>query len=149
MLNIFRKKVKKITDEVLGVLTFSKSNGLEESYWTVNRKIVSVNEPVEFCIYNDSNGINKNQKEQVLLIEKKYPELVNIIEAFINVEIKKNNLNSIKLSVPNDLCVNFIAIPNYSTEKNTWELNLMEKKGFANYEIQIENWIPVSLGISA
>ena len=59
MLNIFKKKRKKITDNILGVLTFKKSNRLDESYWNVDRKVSSVNELVEFYIYNNEDGILK------------------------------------------------------------------------------------------
>ncbi|GEM_PF-5966878 len=149
MLNIFRKKRKKITDDILGILTFYESSKLDESYWNVDRKINSVNELVEFYMYNNSDGINKNQKELILAIEKKYTEIIDSIEIFINEKINKIDSNSEYISIRKNLDVNFINVPENPTELEKWELNLVEKKGFANYEIQIENWIPIDLGISA
>ena len=77
MLNIFKKKRKKIIDEILGVLVFRKSNRLDEFYWSVERKLTSVKGMVEFNVYNNEDGINKTQKELILAIESKYPELVD------------------------------------------------------------------------
>ena len=149
MLNIFKKKRKKITDEILGVLTFRKSNRLDESYWNVDRKVNSVNKLVEFYIYNNENGINENQKKLILGIEKKYPELIDNLEKYINTKIREIDSNYLNISIHKDLDVHFINIPENLTELNTWELNLVEKRGFTNYEITIENWIPIDLGISA
>ena len=59
MLNIFKKKRKKITDDILGILTFRKSNRLDESYWNVDRKVNSVRELVEFYIYNMKTELMK------------------------------------------------------------------------------------------
>ena len=66
----FQEKRKKITDNLLGILTFRKSNRLDESYWNVDRKVNSVNELVEFYIYNNEYGINESQKKLILEIEK-------------------------------------------------------------------------------
>jgi chlorite dismutase len=149
MLNIFRKKRKKITDDILGTLTFRESSKLDESYWNVDRKMNSADELVEFYIYNNSDGINENQKELILTIEKRYPELIDSIELFINEKINEIDSKSEYVSIRKSLDVHFINIPKNLTKLNKWELNLVEKKGFANYEIEIENWIPIDLGISA
>ena len=149
MLNIFKKKRKKITDNILGVLTFRKSNRLDESYWNVDRKVNSVNELVEFYIYNNEDGIYESQKKLILEIEKKYSELIDNLEKFLNTRIREIDSNHINISINKDLDVHFISIPENLTELNTWELNLVEKRGFTNYEITIENWSPIDLGISA
>ena len=149
MLNIFKKKRKKITDDILGILTFRKSNILDESYWNVDRKVTSINELVEFYIYNNENGINEIQRNLILEIEKKYPELIDYLEKYLNDKIREIDSNYLNVSINKDLDVHFINIPENPTELNIWELNLVEKKGFTNYEITIENWIPVDLGISA
>ncbi len=149
MLNIFKKKRKKITDNILGILTFRKSNRLDESYWNVDRKVNSVNELVEFYIYNNEDGINESQKKLILEIQKKYPELIDNLEKYLNTKIRKIDSNHLNISINKDLDVHFINIPENPTELNTWELNLVEKRGFTNYEITIENWIPIDLGISA
>ena len=149
MLNIFKKKRKKITDNILGVLTFRKPNRLDESYWNVDRIVNSVNELVEFYIYNNEDGINESQKKLILEIEKKYSELIDNLEKFLNTRIREIDSNHLNISINKDLDVHFISIPENPTELNTWELNLVEKRGVTNYEIMIENWIPIDLGISA
>ena len=149
MLNIFKKRRKKIIDNILGILTFRKSNRFDESYWTVNRKVNSANELVEFYIYNNEDGINESQKKLILEIEKKYPQLIGNFEKFLNTKIHEFEPNHLNISINKDLDVNFINIPENSTEFNTWELNLVEKRGFTNYEITIENWVPIDLVISA
>ena len=149
MLNIFKKKRKKITDNILGVLTFRKPNRLDESYWNVDRIVNSVNELVEFYIYNNEDGINESQKKLILEIEKKYSELIDNLEKFLNTRIREIDSNHLNISINKDLDVHFISIPENPTELNTWELNLVEKRGVTNYEITIENWIPIDLGISA
>ena len=149
MLNIFRKKRKKIADDILGILTFRKSNRLDESYWNVDRKVKSVNELVEFYIDNNENGINESQRKLILEIEKKYPELIDNLEKYLNNKIREIDSSNVEISINKDLDVNFISIPENPTELNIWELNLVEKKGFTNFEITIENWNPINLGISA
>ena len=149
MLNIFKKKRKKITDNILGVLTFKKSNRLDESYWNVDRKVSSVNELVEFYIYNNEDGINECQKQLILEIEKKYPELIDNLEKYLNNKIRKIDSNTLNISILKDLDVSFINIPENPTELNKWEINFVEKKGFTIYAIEIENWNPIDLGISA
>ena len=149
MLNIFKKKRKKITDNILGVLTFRKPNRLDESYWNVDRIVNSVNELVEFYIYNNEDGINESQKKLILEIEKKYSELIDNLEKFLNTRIREINSNHLSISINKDLDIHFISIPENPTELNIWELNLVEKRGITNYEITIENWIPIDLGISA
>ena len=149
MLNIFKKKRKKITDDILGVLTFRKSNRLDESYWKVNRKVSSVNELVEFYIFNNADGINEIQKELILAIEKKYPELIDNLEKYLNSRVCEIDSNYSNISIPKDLDVSFINIPENPTELNKWEVNYVEKKGFTIYGIEIENWNPIYLGISA
>ena len=149
MLNIFKKKRKKITDNILGVLTFRKSNRLDESYWNVNRIVNSVNELVEFYIYNNEDGINESKKKLILEIENKYSELIDNLEKFLNTRIREINSNHLSISINKDLDIHFISIPENPTELNIWELNLVEKRGITNYEITIENWIPIDLGISA
>jgi hypothetical protein len=149
MLNIFKKKQKKITDDILGILTFRKSNRLDESYWNVDRKVNSVNELVEFYIYNNENGINESQKKLILKIEKKYPELIDTLEKYLNTKIREIDSNHLNVSIQKDLDVSFINIPENPTELNKWEINFVEKKGFTIYGIEIENWNPIDLGVSA
>lgn len=149
MLNIFKKKRKKIADDILGILTFRKSNRLDESYWNVDRKVSSINELVEFYIYNNENGINENQKKLILEIEKKYPELIDNLEKYLNTKIREIDSNYSHISIEKDLVVSFINIPENPTELNKWEINFVEKKGFTIYGIEIENWNPIYLGISA
>jgi transcriptional antiterminator len=149
MLNIFKTQRTKITDDILGVLTFRKSNRLDESYWNVDRKVSSVNELVEFYIYNNENGINKNQKKLILEIEKKYPELIDNLEKYLNTKIREIDSNYSHVSIQKDLDVSFINIPENPSELNKWEINFVEKKGFTIYGIEIENWNPWYLGISA
>jgi hypothetical protein len=149
MLNIFKKKRKKITDDILGILTFRKSNRLDESYWNVDRKVNSVNELVEFYIYNNENGINESQKKLILKIEKKYPELIDTLEKYLNTKIREIDSNHLNVSIQKDLDVSFINIPENPTELNKWEINFVEKKGFTIYGIEIENWNPIDLGVSA
>ena len=149
MLNIFKKKRKKIADDILGILTFRKSNRVDESYWNVDRKVNSVNELVEFCIYNNADGINESQKELILAIEKKYPELIDDLEKFLNNKIHEIDSNYSNISIRKDLEVCFINIPKNPTEFNEWEINFVEKKGFTIYGIEIKNWNPIWLGISA
>ncbi len=149
MLNIFKKKRKKITDETLGVLTFRKSNRLDESYWNVDRKVESVNEMVEFYIYNDENGIDESQKKMILAIEKKYPQLISKLEDFLNKRLQEFDSNSLYVSIVKDLDVSFINVPKNPNELIKWEINFVEKREFAIYGIEIENWEPIDLGISA
>ncbi|WP_378172630.1 hypothetical protein [Aquimarina sp. SS2-1] len=149
MFSIFKKKRKKIIDATLGTLTFRKSNQIDESYWNVDRKINSINELVEFYIYNNSEGITEKQKQLILSIEKKYPELINSLESFLNMKIKKLDSDYSNISIESDLNVSFINIPENPTELNKWEINYVEKKGFTIYGIEIENWKPTDLGISA
>ena len=85
----------------------------------------------------------------ILEIEKKYPELIDNLEKYLNDKIREIGTNYLNVSINKDLDVHFINIPENPTELNIWELNLVEKKGFTNYEITIENWVPVDLGISA
>ena len=149
MLNIFKNKRKKIEDDTLGILTFKKSNRIDESYWNVDRKLNSVNELVEFYIYNDSDGINASQKNLILAIEKQYPELIDILEKYLNTKIREIDTNFSNVSIQKDLDISFINIPENPTELNKWEINFVEKKGFTIYGIEIENWNPIDLGISA
>ena len=149
MLNIFRTKRTKIIDDIFGVLTFKKSSKLDEAYWNVDRKIDSLNEKVEFYVYNNKTGISDIQRKLILEIEKKYPELVNNLENYLNNEIQEIDRNSSKISIQKDLDVSFINIPKNPTELNKWEINFVEKRGFTIYGIDIENWKPIDLGISA
>ena len=149
MLNIFKNKRKKIEDDTLGILTFRKSNRIDESYWNVERKLNSCNELVEFYIYNDSDGINESQKNLIIEIEKHYPELIEILEKYLNNKIREIDSNFSNFSIQKDLDVSFINIPENPTELNKWEINFVEKKGFTIYGIEIENWNPIDLGISA
>lgn len=149
MLNIFKKRRKIIIDETLGYLTFNKSNRLNESYWSVNRKVASSNEMIEFYIYNDKNQIDKTQKELILEILEKYPELITKLETFLNNKLRKFDSNSFFISLVKDLNINFISIPENHDKLKKWEINFVEKKGFTTYEIEIENWKPIDLGISA
>ncbi|AXT54650.1 hypothetical protein D1815_02360 [Aquimarina sp. AD1] len=149
MQNIFKTKRKKITNDTLGILTFKKSNKIDESYWNVDRKINSINELVRFYIYNNIDGINDKQKQLTLLIENKYPELIDSLQSFLNQQIKKLDFNHSSISIEKDLDVSFINIPKNPTELNKWEINYVEKKGFTIYGIEIENWNPIDLGVSA
>ncbi len=149
MLNIFKKKRKTITDDILGILTFRKSNRIDESYWNVDRKVNSVNELVEFYIYNNEDGIDESQKKLILEIEEKYPKLIDNLEKYLNTKILEIDSNYSHISIQKDLDVSFINIPENPTELNKWEINFVEKKGFTIYGIEIENWNPIYLGISA
>lgn len=149
MLNIFKKKRQKIIDDTLSVLTFRKSNRLDGSHWNINRKLESVTELVEFYIYNDSEGINDNQRRLILEIEKKYLELIDDLENYLNNEISKIDSTYSSISIHKDLDIMFINIPKNLTELNKWEINFVEKKGFSVYEIGLKNWKPVYLEISA
>lgn len=149
MLNFFKKKRRTITDDALGVLTFHKSTTFDESHWIVERKIGSIKELVEFSIDNTSEGINESQKKLVLAIERKYPDLVNLFEDFLNDRFREIGPDYASLSIQKDLNIHFISIPENATESGKWEINYAEKKGFAVYEIEIENWAPVGLGVSA
>lgn len=149
MLNIFKTKRKKITDDTLGTLTFKKSNRIDESYWNVDLKINSITELVEFYIYNNVDGINDKQKQLILLIESKYPELIGSLQSFLNEQIRKLDSDHSSISIEKDLDISFINIPQDPTELNKWEINYIEKKGFTSYGIEIENWNPIDLGVSA
>ncbi|KAB1159747.1 hypothetical protein F7018_05410 [Tenacibaculum aiptasiae] len=136
-------------DETFGVLIFKKSNSLGGSYWNVNRKVDSVNEIIEFYVYNNEHGISKIQKELIFKIEKKYPELLDNLENYLNAKIREVDSKSSKISILKDLDISFINIPENPTKLSKWEINFVEKRGFAIYEIEIENWKPIDLGISA
>ena len=136
-------------DETLGVLTFRKSNILDESYWNVARKLNSVKEMVEFYIYNNEDGINKTQTDLILAIESKYPELVDSLEKYLNDKIHEIDSTSSNVSVLKYLDISFINIPENPTELKKWEINFVEKRGFTFYGIEIENWKPIDLAISA
>jgi len=111
--------------------------------------LTSVKGMVEFNVYNNEDGINKTQKELILAIESKYPELVDRLEKYLNDKVREINSASWTISIQKDLDVSFITIPENPTELNNWEINFVEKRGFTFYEIEIENWIPIDLGISA
>lgn len=137
MLNIFKAKRNKITDDTLGILTFKKSNSLDDS------------QSVEFYIYNDSEGINDHQRKLILEIAKKYLELIDSLESYLNNEISKIDSTYSSISIRKDLDIMFINIPKNLTELNKWEINFVEKEGFVIYEIGFENWKPIYLEISA
>ncbi|UZR99628.1 hypothetical protein [Chondrinema litorale] len=107
---------------------------------------------MEFYIYNNSSGISEVQKALALKIEKKYPELINDLEIFLNTKIKeKDSKHSFfsTLSILKDLEVGFINIPSDPTDSSFWEINYVEKRGLAIYGIEIKNWLPTELGVSA
>jgi hypothetical protein len=152
MPNIFKKKNTNheiVEDEFFGKLSYVKETSYEPSHLFGSKIFVPLHYEVEYQIYNDDKMISQEQRFLLNEIEKRYIELEDEIEMFINSEVEKVSTERKKYELQQDLELRLIVIPKNCTPIIEWSLEYGLKKDFAFFTVEFQDWKPIWFSISA
>jgi len=144
---MFFKKKKDITtinDDLLGKLSFIKdSDG--KNHWIGNIKFE--NQDIQILIHCRTPVFNKYQKKIFIKLKERYNEIKPVVEEFINKILKEKNIDDKEYSISDDFTINHILI--FTSDNRAIEISYDLKNDFSCFEVLLEDYAPVQLGISA
>lgn len=139
-----KKNTTTINDDLFGKLSFIEES-IDENHW--NGAVEFENENIEILIYCKTSSLDNYQKKMFIELKNRYQEIKPAIEGFINKTLSEKNINARNYSIGDDFNISHISI--FASDNQKIEIAYNLNNDFCLFEVVLENFIPVDLGISA